>query len=199
MARTVNRGDDPVAVKTMTALLRKFNNSGVLGNFSGSLAECSPNSTMTLRSLARDPATRFNCPGLNDNCASAEGVTFPTSSDSFAAAKFSRTADMRNYPGGQVFWKISPPVAAAGRTFTASTKGSNFNTILTVLSGPCNVVTTNGVSTVDASGLSQVASSTGSNLLTRLTFTTNGTSNYFIEATPALGLPGRLKITITSP
>ena len=201
LARTVAAGTDPIACKQMTALLRKFNNSGVNNNFPGDLVECSPNSTKSLKEIARDPTSQITCPGVNDNCATAEEVFFQSKNPPFSKARFNRSVNMLNYPGGLVYWKVSPPMAVTGRTFKVSTDGSNFDTTLTIYSGVCaTTVATNGSTTVDTNGLIVVATSTGSNMLTEIRFTTDGTSTNFIQAGPAPSvIPGNLKIRISSP
>ncbi len=200
LAGIVAAGQDPVAAKDMTSVLKKFNNSGVTNDFPSELVECSPNDKRTLKSISRDPTTQFTCPGLNDNCAAAQEVFFQAKNPPYSKAKFTASANLENYPIGLAFWKVSLPTASANRTFRVSTDGSNFDTILNVLTGPCALVISNGTTVVDASGLTVVATATGSNSVTQISFTTDGTNTFFIEASPApLAFPGNLKITVTSP
>jgi hypothetical protein len=183
----------------MTVLLRKFNNGGTANEFPPGLVECSPNKTSDLRKISRDPTTEFNCPGLNESCAAAEVVVFPATSNPFIRPKFTRSVNMPIYSTESAYWQMSPPVAAANRNFTVSSKGSNFTPTLSVLSGTCNLVTSNGATVVDSSGLATNVTGMTSNSVSQLKFTTDGTSTYYIVASPGLGIPGKLKITITSP
>jgi len=63
-ARVVAASEDLNATKQMTALLRKFNNSGtsVTNDFPAGLVECTAVDTKTLRSTGRDPTTQLSCP-----------------------------------------------------------------------------------------------------------------------------------------
>jgi hypothetical protein len=198
-ARQALRGADKVAAKNMTALLRKFNNSGRINSFVGELAECSPNTTKALKRIARDPTTQFDCLGPNTTCASAEEIIFATSTNVFSAAKFSRSANLNDVTA-QAWWKISPPIAASGRTFRADTFGSSFDTVLTISTGACTVATSNGVSVVDTNALLPVVSSDNADntMQSQVGFTTDGTSTYFIEVTSAAGV-GRLQLHVRSP
>jgi hypothetical protein len=200
LARTVASGNDPAACKQMTALLRKFNNSGSNNDFTNNLVECSPNDKQTLKSLARDPTSQVTCPGINDNCAAAHEVFFQPKNPPFSNAKYRASANLQNYPSGLAYWKVSLPTAAVNRTFRVNTSGSNFDTILRVLTGTCAVVTSNGTTTVDSSGLTEVAIASGSNRVTQISFTTDGTNTFFIEARPGLlAYPGTVKLNVTSP
>jgi hypothetical protein len=201
-ARQVAAGDDPVACKAMTALLRTFNSNGVTNNFNGELVECSPLPNKILRSIARDPTTSFNCPGPNNSCATAQTVVFQNATNAFAKARFSTTVDMSQFASLEAFWKITPPTAAAGRSFKANTSGSAFDNILTVLTGTCTVTTSNGNTIVDESGLTSIVSneSTNGTFASAVNFTTDGTNTYYIRATPGTSVaPGRLKIQVSSP
>jgi|GEM_PF-1252240 len=193
-------GDDVGKIKVLTALLQKFNSSGVTNNFPGGLIECSPNKAAFLRQMARDPSTHYNCPGVNDTCASAEIVAFPLSNDPFALARFQRSVDMRKYPTGNAYWEITPTIGLAGRKFTATAAKSNFASTLTVLEGQCTVVVSNGITTVDSSGLTVVnASGTSTNSSSSgsiVVFKTDGTNSFYIEAS---GGAGKLNLTLTSP
>jgi len=197
-------GVDVAQIKTLTALLHKFNASGVTNNFYTPLGqvECSPNSRAFLRSIARDPTTYYNCPGLNDTCATAEVVVFPNASPS-PVASFQRTVDMRKFASGNVYWKITPALGTAGAQFTANASKSNFSTTLAVLEGQCLIVTSNGTSTVDSSGLTVVAgynntgtTSSNSTSQSTISFVTDGINTFYIKAS---GGVGKLKIKVTSP
>jgi len=204
LARATAAGVDPVACQNMTALLRQFNSSGANNNFAGNLVECSTIKKKAVKSIARDPTTQLTCPGLNINCATAEAITFPTSTNQFKKAKFKKSVNLSNYPAQpahQAWWQVAPPTASSNRFFTVKTSGSNFDVILRVLTGPCTVVTSNGISTVDDSGLAVVTTAfPGTNSTTQVQFATDGTNPFFIEALPGLtAIPGKLKLTVTSP
>jgi len=200
-------GVDIAQIRLLTALLHKFNASGVTNNFYAPLGqvECSPNPRAFLRSIARDPTTDLNCPGLNDTCATAEVVVFPNSNPS-PLASFQRTVDMRKFASGNVYWKITPALGTAGVQFTANASKSNFSTTLSVLEGPCLIVTSNGNSTVDSSGQTFVAgfnntggtgnTSSNSTAVSTVSFVTDGTNTFYIEAS---GGVGKLRLIITSP
>ena len=107
---------------------------------------------------------------------------------------------MENYPSGVAYWSVSPPTAAPNRTFRVSAQTKNFNTILSVLTGTCALITSNGTSVVDTNGLTTVATATGSNYETRVSFTTDGISTFFIQVQPApLTYPGKVSIHVNSP
>jgi len=198
-ATQASAGSDVGQIQLLTALLRKFNTSGVTNNFRPGLVECSPNPTAFLRQITRDPTSYYNCPGLNDSCATAENVVFPTSNNPFAPAKFVRAGlDTRKYAGNNVFWDISPPTGSSGRQFTVRTIGSNFSPLLTVLTGQCTVIVTNGISTIGSNNLTVITSVVATNGFARpqVSFTTDGVSTFFIEAG---GAAGKLNVTITSP
>ena len=206
-ARQAAQGTDPVACTVMTALLRKFNGSGVTNDL-GCYIECSANPAKTLRGISRDPTTHFSCPGLHDTCASAEAVGFPSSGNPCAPSTFVRTGiDTRKVSSGIVYWEIPPALGGAGRRFTATTAKSNFAMNLTVLEGQCAVISSNGNLTADTGSLSFVAgfntNSIASNstvIVPKVSFTTDGSNTFYIEATPAYqGAVGKLKITVTSP
>jgi hypothetical protein len=195
LARTVASGNDPIACNQMTVLLRKFNNSGSNNNFPGNLVECSANDRKSLKSIARDPTSQFTCPGLNDNCASAQEVYFQAKNPPFSKAKFKANAGLPKYARNRAWWSISLPTAAGGRGFTAKASG-NFQPVLRIFSGTCTATRTNEPD----SGLTLVTLTQGSNLFAEVNFTTDGTNTYFIEARPdSTAIPGKLKLTVTSP
>jgi len=200
-------GVDVAQIQTLTALLHKFNASGVTNNFYTPLGqiECSPNPRPFLRKIARDATTYYNCPGLNDSCATAEVLSYPQSDNPFVLAKIQRTLDTRKLASGTGYWEITPLLGTTGAQFTVNTSKSNFETMLTVLKGECTVIASNGTTVVDSSGLTVVAASstsTNSNSTSgaKVSFTTDGTNNFYIEAAPALtNTTGKLKFTLTSP
>ena len=164
------------------------------------MTECSPWTRKKLRSYGQDPTTKLTCPGYNDACETAEAVLFPTSTDIFAPAVFSRAVDLRQYlagtplnsdcgtSGNAAFWKITPAVGTIGRSFTATTKGSNLSTLLAVWSGSCS----NNMTAITCSA------STDQFGWSKVNFTTDGTNNFYIVGQGATG-SGKLKIRITSP
>jgi len=198
-ARTAGAGFDVATIKSMTALLKKFNSSGVTNALPSGLVECSPQASKNLKPISQDPMAQDTCPGVNDTCEAAEVVVFPNSSDPFAHAVFKRSANLitfsDNIPspscsggGRDAVWKVLPTVGTTGRRFTVASDGSNFDTILSAFSGSC-------------SNLTQVACT--NEFLgvqgERLTFVTDGTNTFFIVGEGALGQYGKLKIKITSP
>ena len=216
-------GADVTAIQVLTALLHKFNASGITNDFDAALAqvECAPNTSAFLGQISRDPTTFLNCPGINNNCATPQVITFPSSTNPFALARFTQSVDTRKYSlnQGQVFWEIPPVIGLAGRRFTVNTTKSNYPVNLTVASGQCSVVTTNGITWIDSSGLSFVAGFNGgsifgtstngtsssstnsvvSNIVQSVTFTTDGVSPFLIIATPSSIPTGKLVLTLTSP
>ena len=199
-AGIVAASEDRGAIIVMTALLKKFNGSGVTNQFSGGLIECSPWTRKKLRSYGEDPTTKLNCPGLGNICETAESVLFPGATNIFSRASFSRTVDLRLYSNGTplnstcgtsgnaAFWKITPAVGATGRGFTVNTRGSNIGTLLAVWSGNCTNMTPVTCSTnANAFGWSQV------------NFNTDGTNTFYIVGQGNNSLVGKLKINVTSP
>jgi hypothetical protein len=200
-AQTVGAGYDPVAIKTMTALLTKFNCSGLTNNFPSGLQECSPQKTSQLRTLSRDPTTQDTCPGNNNSCGGAAVVVFPDNSNPFASAIYSQTINLGAYTnnmpgptcaggGRDAVWRILPSVGTSNRQFTVSTAGSNFDTMLAVWKGSCT-----------SNNLTQVACADNNVGLqgVHLSFTTDGTNTFFIVGEGVSGQYGKLKIKITSP
>ena len=198
-ARATAAGFDTVAIRSMTALLKKFNNSGLTNNYPDGLVECSPQTPKVLKPISRDPTTQATCPGANNNCDGAETVWFPNSSDPFAGAVFTRSVNLSAYTnnmpaptcgtgGRNVVWKVNPTVGTSGRGFTVSSSGSNFNTMLAVWSGNCSnlVAVACGDQFADIHGES-------------LSFNTDGFNTFFIVAEGPTGQFGKLKVKITSP
>jgi len=184
-------GEDLVAVRAMTVLLRKFNRSGVRQNFLLGLEECSGMKTKFLRTVARDPSTIRTCPGFNDTCDSAKSIiTFPFT-DSVNLLKYSNqvSGPVCADGGREAVWRISPPVAAPGRRFQVETFGSNFDTVISVLQGSCNPL--DGIAcNDDAPGRAVKQSS--------LSFTADGTNTYFIVVDGVAEAIGRLKLRVIS-
>lgn len=192
-AQQAARGEDPIACQTMMLLLRKFNNSGVTNNLVCDM-ECSPVATKTLRSISRDPTTQITCPGINENAAQAIAIVrFP----------FSQSVNLANYTndfpvstcgtaGSDAVWKIEPQIGLGNARFTVDTFGSNFDTVLSVW-----VASAAG----QATPFTSVACNDDANytLQSRLSFTTDGVSTYYIVVSGKNGAVGKAKIHVTSP
>ena len=198
-ARTAGAGFDVVAIRSMTALLKKFNISGVTNNLPGGLVECSAQASSVLKPISRDPMTQDTCPGVNNSCGAATAITFPNSSNPFAPAIFTQSANLTVYTnnmpiptcgtgGRDALWKILPTVGTRGRQFTVVSDGSNFDTMLSVWSGSCSNLTQVGCAN-SALGVSGE----------RLVFTTDGSSTFFVVGEGSSGQYGKLKIRVTSP
>lgn len=200
-------GDDIVQMKLYKHLLAKFNRSGTTNDFFGDLYECSPTSDAVLMSRAADPTTQSNCGGLlNDTCATAQPVTL-------SILPFERSVDLRNYSGAfpppscgpilstnvtlvrDIAWRISPPDGAPGRQFTVDTSGSNFDTVIAIYQGG----TCSSAGAYD--GGVEVACN-DNNLpfvQSKVSFTTDGVSRYYIVISGNGGAFGQLKVKFTSP
>jgi hypothetical protein len=212
-AQTVAAGGDTAAILSMTALLKKFNGSGLTNGFPPDVVECSVNKRNALKKLARDPTTQATCPGVNNSCASAQEVVFPSSAGSFSAAAFSESVKISGFTnafpspacgggGRDAIWVITPTVGVTNRQFTVSTAGSNFSTMLSIWSGSCGGGISSSNSTSSGSnGLAEVTCAVNSIGLqgARLSFTTDGTNNFFIVGEGPGGQYDKLKIRITSP
>jgi hypothetical protein len=198
-ARTTAAGADPVAIASMTALLRLFNDGGQVNNFPTGIVECSATKSGVLKKLARDPTTQSTCPGVNNSCAASEPVVFPSSTGSFSSAVFTKTVALNTYTnsfpsplcgtgGRSASWEISPPVGAANRSFTVSTSSANFDSMIAVWEGTCS----NLVAVTCANSVSGIGGET-------LSFQTDGTNTFFIVIEGASGQYGKLNLRITSP
>jgi hypothetical protein len=198
-ARTAASSDDINAVQSMTALLTKFNSSGLTNNFQSGLVECSAQKSKDLRKLSRDPTTQLTCPGVSTTCDSAEAVVFPNSGDPFASAVFARSVNLSKVIGSvqspscsaggrDAVWQVKPAVGTDGRQFTVTTDGSNFDTMISVWTGACSNLT-------EAACVNGVFGTGGE----QLSFTTDGTSTFRIVVEGASGQYGKLKVKVTSP
>ncbi len=198
-ARDTLAGEDLVAVRAMAVLLRKFNLSGAKAQFPEPLQACSQDRITTLRQMSRDPTTQLNCPGVNDLCETAETIIFPTNTNIFATPRYVRTVNLTGYTdaisssfcgagGRDAVWKLSLPIAQPGRRFTVSTMGSNFDTIVSVYRGTCDLLEPVACSD-DVFPRVQSATS----------FTTDGESVYFIVVEGKNGAYGRAQLQVTSP
>jgi hypothetical protein len=211
-AQAVAGSYDPVAINAMTALLRQFNNSGVTNNLPDGLVECSPQTgkiqispgvKVSLKQISQDPMTQATCPGVNNSCSAAQVIVFPNNGNPFTQAAFTASVSLSAYTnnmpaptcdtgGPDAVWQITPDVGTAGRQFTASTAGSNFQTMLAVWTGNC-----------EAGGSNLVAVSCADNniglLGVQLIFNTDGTNTFFIVGSGPAGQYGKLKLKVTSP
>jgi len=196
---------DPGAMVSMTALLQKFNSSGLTNNFPAGLVECSPQSGGMLRTLSRDPTSQSTCPGVNNTCLSAATVFFSTNSaNPFASAVYNQSVNLTppgfssSFPvptcgtggGPNAVWKVPPTIGATGRQFTVSTAGSNFDTLIAVWEGDC---TSNDLVQVACENINTGVQGE------QVSFTTDGTNTFFIVGEGSGGQYGKLKVTITSP
>jgi hypothetical protein len=151
-----------------------------------------------LKKISRDATTQITCPGLNSSCDTAESVAF-ANSGSFASATFKQSVNLSKFTddvpspscgtgGRNATWQVKPAVGTTGRQFTASTGGSNFDTMISVWTGTCsNLTQVACVNNVTGIGGEQ------------LSFTTDGTNTYRIVVEGPSGGVGKLNIKITSP
>ncbi|MCS7048995.1 MAG: choice-of-anchor L domain-containing protein [Verrucomicrobiae bacterium] len=189
-ARAAAAGEDLAAIRAATLTLRRFNLSGARAQFPAGFEQCAPYSVRLARAASRDGTTRTSCPAFNDGCDTAEVITrFP----------FTATVDLIHYSnreaggscsvgGRDVMWRISPPVAAPGRSFRVSTRGSNFDTVVSVRKGNC-------------ANISEIACNDNANdfgSYSEVTFTTDGESDYYIIVEGARGAWGRVRLKVTS-
>ena len=192
-ARSAGAGFDITAIHSMTALLRKFNGSSQTNNLPNGLVECSPQTSRTLKPIARDPMLQDTCPGLNGTCLAAKTIFFsgtnPVFKDSVSIASFPNSMPIPTCGTGgpNAVWQVTPPVAAAGRQFSVSTSGSNFDTLLTVWSGTCSNLTQVGCA-------DNVVGTGGE----ALTFTADGTNTFFIAVEGKGGMFGKVEMSVRS-
>lgn len=199
-ARLTLASEDRAAVRAMGVILRKFNLSGARAQFPAGddFVACSQDPVSVLRRMSRDPTTETLCPGVNDSCETAEAIIFPFSANIFARPTFKRSVDLTPYTdrlpsicgtgGREAVWKIDPSVGLRARRFTVNTFGSNFDTIVSVLRGDCNLL--EPVNCNDDVGLTAQS---------ELSFSTDGESVYYIVVEGKRGAYGRLKLQVTSP
>lgn len=200
-AQAVAAGENVESIVVMTALLRKFNKSGLTNDFPDGLALCTEPPNKTLRSISRDPTTRLNCPGNNESCLTAQAIFFPSSqSGIFGKALYKTTVNLSHLTddvispscgvgGADAVWKVTPEVGKTGRRFTVDTLGSNLDTLLSVYRGPCDVFT-------------EIACNDGvdaSTLQSKLSFSTDGTNTYYIVVEGKNSTVGKAKLKVTSP
>ena len=191
-ARTAAAGGDVTAIRSMTALLKKFNSSGVTNDLPNGLVECSTQSAKILRPISRDPTLKDTCPGINDTCQSAQQlVSFPFS-QSVNLTAYGNNLSVPSCTGGgrAAVWSVAPPVAAAGRNFLVKTSGSNFDTVISVRQGGCDV--TNQIAQIGC--VDSVLGVGGEQFL----FTADGVNPYFIIVQGKSGAYGKTKISVSS-
>ncbi len=192
-AQGAGAGFDVNAIHSMTALLKKFNASGQTNNLPNGLVECSPQTSRTLKPIARDPMMQDTCPGVNGTCFAAKTIVFsdenPVFKDSASLGGFQNTMPIPTCGtgGANAVWQVAPPVAAAGRQFTISTSGSNFDTLLAVWSGTCSNLT--------QIGCADAITGTGGETLT---FTADGVNTFFIAVEGKNGAVGMVKMSVQS-
>jgi hypothetical protein len=197
-AITVAAGVDVGAMTSMTALLRAFNNDGQINDFPTGIVDCTPTANKVLKSLSRDPTTQATCPGVNNSCAAAATVAFPSSAGSFSSAVFNQSVNLIHYTnsfpspvcafgGRDAIWQITPTVGVSNRQFTVNTYKSNFDTMISIWQGTCSslvpVSCTNGVLGVGGETLS---------------FRTDGTNTFYIVVEGPSGNIGKTNVRITS-
>jgi hypothetical protein len=199
-ARAAAASDSLENIAIATGLLRKFNRSGITNQFPSPLIECNPQSRKELQSISRDPTDRFSCPGPNDDCDSAQGLVFPNDTFGvFGTAKTKAKADTSKLTdqifspscgqgGPEAVWKLTPTVARASRRFTVDTRGSNFDTLVSIYQGPCDLLT-------------EVACNDDApdSVNAKVSFNTDGTNTYFIVVEGKNGAVGNIKLSLTSP
>ena len=180
---------DVTQIRTLGALLRKFNSSGLTNDFALGLFECEALDRRTLKNISRDPTTQISCPGRNDFCQTAEAlISFPASVSVNLLSYTDTVTSPTCAPGGrEAVYKIEPPVAAPGRSFLVETQRSNFNTLLSVWSGPCDSLT--------AEACNDNFNSTRES---QVTFTADGTNTYYIVVEGRGGAYGKTKLKVTS-
>ncbi len=192
-AREAAAGFDVTAIRSMTALLRQFNSSGQTNNLPNNLVECSPQPAKVLKAISRDATTQDTCPGVNDTCLAAKMIFFsganPVFKDSVSIANLQNNMPTPSCGTGgpNAVWQVAPPMAAAGRQFSVSTAGSNFDTLISVWSGTCSNLTQVGC----ADNVLGVGGET-------LIFTTDGINTFYIAIEGKGGAFGKVQMTVTS-
>ena len=214
--------EDRIAIVGMTALLKKFNASGVTNQFNGGWVECSPWPRKILRSYGQDPTTKLNCPGLNDTCETAESVLFPVPTSIFSPAVFTRTVDLRQYTTVVSNFFSSACLVGGIGTNGAGSSGTGTNGSsatgngavwkitpavgtagrrFTVSTFGSNVGTVLSVWSGSCSNWTEVNCTNNTSLFVRspMIFNTDGVNNFYIVGQGNNGSFGRLKLRITSP
>jgi hypothetical protein len=192
-ARDTAAGFDITAIRSMTALLKKFNSSGLTNDLPNGLEECSAQPSKILKPISRDPTLQDTCPGVSDTCLSARNIVFsgvnPVFKDSLSIANFVATMPTPTCGTGgrNAVWEVAQPVAAAGRQFVVSTSGSNFDTLISVWSGTCDNLTEIGCA-------DNVLGAGGETLA----FTTDGINNFFIVIQGKGGAYGKVQMSVRS-
>lgn len=214
LAGNASVGEAVEPIRVMTVLLQKFNGSGQTNLFLNGLQECTPADKKSLKSVSRDATTIVSCPGFNDYCETADPITsFP----------FKRSVDFRKYTGffipidlgggtngvsitnivvdtalcgvagRDAFWKITPEIAIAGSHFTVNTFDSNFDTTLAVFQGVCG-----SLRRIDCNNNYRFPEGY-SVLQSKVEFTADGESTYYIKVIGNRGTTGKMSLRVTSP
>ncbi len=192
-ARDAGAGFDATAIQAMTALLKKFNSSGVTNNLPNGLEECSAQPSKVFKPIARDPMMQDTCPGVNNTCLAAKTIVFsgvnPVFNDSVSIVNFPNNMPIPTCGtgGASAIWQVTPPVAAAGRQFSVSTSGSNFDTLLAVWSGTCSNLTEVGC----ADSIQGIGGET-------ITFTADGVNTFYIAVEGKNGTIGKVHLSVMS-
>ena len=202
-AQAVGAGYDVVAIHTMTALLAKFNSSGLTNNLPNGLVECSPQTSKTLKKISQDPMSQATCPGVNNSCSAAQVIVFPNSSDPFAKAVFRTSVSLDAYTNNMPAPTLCLPASAAGMPCgrsphpSASTAGN--------LPCPRRQQLRHDAGGLDGycvrrqqSDRSCIASNIGLQGV-QLSFNTDGTNTFFIVGEGPVGQYGKPQAQVTSP
>jgi len=140
-ARAAGAGFDIAAVRSMTALLKKFNSSGLTNDLPNGLVECSAQSGKILKPISRDPTTQEPLSRVNNTCLSAKTIVFsgptPVFKDSVSIVNFPNNMPVPSW------WHRRSKCCVAGEpagsrcraAVSVSTSGSNFDTLLAVWVG----------------------------------------------------------------
>ncbi|HUI05396.1 MAG TPA: choice-of-anchor D domain-containing protein [Verrucomicrobiae bacterium] len=126
-------------------------------------------------------------PGTNDTCQTAAVISnFPYSVvlSNFPGTTFHNVlpSPSAGTGGAEAFWKLLLPTA--GTVVNVDTTGSSFNTVLSVWKGGCGALIEDG--------------SNRSGSQSALTFTTDGTNDYYIVAEGLNNAGGTLKLNATA-
>ena len=179
-------------IHVYTALLRRFNYTGMTNNFYGALKECDATSTKTLRLVSRDPTSQLTCPGLNDRCETAQEIVA-------LDLPYQRSVNLERFAndygdspcglgGADAVWVIRPPTAGVNRHFIATATGSGFNAMVTIWSGGCDALTE----------LTCAAEDITAGKPAKAIFQADGASTYYIVVEGRDGVAGSVKLKVTS-
>lgn len=188
-SRRVAASDNIDEIRATTALLKRFNSSGLTNAFTAGLVECDGLARRELRRMSLDPTLQATCPGINDACTAAESVFKVPLQRRVDLSTFKD--DVQDPPcaagGPDAVFKIAPPVAAVGRHFTVEMSGANFEPLLSVWQGTCSNL------------IALACDSTNGFGSARVDFRTDGTNTVFIVIEGKDGAVGNGKLRFTSP